>query len=79
MILAAAVAAHFYFWREAPGQIGVSIGKGRDAHLILLVPREGCSAGVKVYSGRYGDLDAATHRLAWSKACAESDRRGKRL
>lgn len=75
MILAAALTAHFLMYPAQFVQVGVTVGTGRDEHLILLVPPGGCSAGVQIKSGHYGDLEAATYLLAYSNVCAEVDRR----
>lgn len=68
MILAtAALAAHLVTWKDSD-KIGIAVG-GPEERLILLVPNEGCAAGVKVYSGRYGDLEAALNMLSGTKVC----------
>lgn len=72
MILATILAAHLITWKNLD-QIGIAMGSGPDEHLILLVPNEGCPAGVKVYSGKYGDLEAATAFLSESKICETFD------
>lgn len=70
MILAAAIAVHFITWREAPGQIGVAIGEGLEARLLVMIPAAGCGAGMQVYSGRYGENEAAIRMIQKSRICA---------
>jgi hypothetical protein len=71
MILAAILAAPVI--TRPPNYIGVAVGNGLDEHLILEIPRGDCSAGMKVHSGRYGDLDAATELLARAKLCSRPE------
>jgi len=75
MILAVMVSANFFFWREAPGQVGIAIGHGASEHLLALIPTSGCSAGIKLYAGRPGELEAATNLLAHSKICSLAEQR----
>lgn len=77
MIAIVALAVHLITWREAPGQIGVAIGEGSETRLLSMIPASGCAAGMKIYTGRYGELEAATELLARSKVCAVSDTRRK--
>lgn len=69
-MLTLALAAHIITWQPDNGQIGIAIGTPRvDEHLILFVPMQGCTAGMRVYDGRYGDLDKALAILVKSKVC----------
>lgn len=77
MIIALAMAAHWVAWKPELIQMGVALGAGADEHLIAFIPAEGCGAGVKIYDGKYGDLDKATAFLARSKVCAVVDDRRK--
>ena len=71
MRTAIALAAHLITWTPDNGQIGVGIGTPRvDEYMILFVPMQGCSAGMKVYDGKYGDLDKALALLERSKVCS---------
>lgn len=69
MIAVVALAVHLITWHEAPGQIGVAVGEGRDERLLIMVPASGCSAGMRTYTGRYGELDAAIRLIQKSKIC----------
>lgn len=75
MILAVVASAFWIMWQPHDVQIGVAAGPRSNPHLILLVPPEGCAAGMKIYSGQYGDLEAATNLLAESKVCQMVERR----
>ncbi len=69
MIPAIILAAFWVMWTPDDVQIGIADGPKNDGHLMMLIPAEGCSAGVKVYTGRYGDMDRAVAKLANSKVC----------
>lgn len=69
MILAAALAAHWVMWTPRNVQIGIGVGQGVDEHLIFLIPRTGCGAGMKIWDGRYGDFEASIKVLKSSKVC----------
>lgn len=75
MILAIALAAHWVMWTPKDVQIGIGMGTAPNERLTALIPAEGCSAGVKFYDGKYGDLDKATELLAGSKVCEAVERR----
>lgn len=74
MLLAAIALAHMVNWPPEVVQMGIAVGHAPE-RLILMVPPEGCSAGVKIYSGWAGDLDKATELLSTSDVCSEVDRR----
>ena len=69
MIAVVALAVHLITWHEAPGQVGVAIGEGLETRLLAMVPASGCSAGMKTYTGRYGELEAAIRLIQTSKIC----------
>lgn len=75
MILAAALVAHWVLWKPKDIQVGVGLGKGGQEHLILLVPAEGCGAGMKIYEGHYGDFEASLALLQKSDVCALVEKR----
>lgn len=63
---------HFQYWGPNVTQKGVSIGTPRvDEHLILFFP-DGTCGRMRVFSGYYGDLDAARKFLWKSKLCQKT-------
>jgi hypothetical protein len=71
------LAAHWVAWSPEVVQMGVSIGTKQEEHLILMVPREGCSAGMKIHDGQYGDFEKAVKLIEHSKVCSEVEQRAK--
>lgn len=72
MVAMVALAAHLIFWNGSP-QIGVGLGEGNEQRLTLFVSGQGCPAGMKIYSGYYGDFEAALAVLAHSNVCAMAE------
>lgn len=75
MIMSLILAAHLVSWPAKDIQVGVSIGQGSEEHLILMVSREGCSHGLKIYAGQYQDLEKALRFFQNSKICSVVDER----
>jgi hypothetical protein len=77
MILAAALTAQWILWGQHDVQVGVTMGKGLDIHLLAMVPDEGCAGGMRVYTGAYGEMDKAIALVEHSKVCALVEKRAK--
>lgn len=60
-------------WKPQGDQVGVVVGDSNEGRLILWIPPQGCSGGMKVYSGKYGDFDKAVALLKTSHICRALD------
>lgn len=79
MIAALVLAAHWVAWDPDLIQMGVAFGRATEEHLIAMIPPEGCSDGMRIYSGRFGEFDVAMDFIAASKVCDIVDARRIRL
>lgn len=81
LALSAAISAaqpHWIEWTKNSvpfGQIGVASGQGADEHLLLMVGSDGCSNGMRIYDGRYGEATKAIAMVEHSKLCDQVELR----
>lgn len=77
IIAAVAIALHWVAWPLNVVQMGVATGEGNQERLLAMVPAEGCGAGIKFYTGHYGEMEHAVAFIEKSKVCQEVERRAK--